>query len=78
MRDGVTLAVDIYRSDADGQFPVLLLRTFYGRAFLSSTTASSSTGEAVLPGRDDCDPAVALSARTHVPAIAKTIKSRTA
>src|SRR5262249_13604875 len=32
MRDGVTLAADIYRPDVNGKFPVLLLRTFYGRA----------------------------------------------
>jgi uncharacterized protein len=32
MRDGVTLATDIYRPDAPGRFPVILTRTPYGRS----------------------------------------------
>lgn len=32
MRDGVTLAADIYRPDAPGKFPVILVRTPYNRA----------------------------------------------
>ena len=32
MRDGATLKADIYRPDAQGQFPVLLARTPYGKA----------------------------------------------
>lgn len=32
MRDGVTLAADVYRPDAPGKFPVILERTCYGRA----------------------------------------------
>jgi len=31
MRDGVELAADVYRPDADGKFPVILTRTPYGR-----------------------------------------------
>src|SRR2546428_5388940 len=31
MRDGVTLYADVYRPDADGRFPVLLLRRPYGK-----------------------------------------------
>ena len=31
MRDGVTLRADIYRPNADGQFPVLLVRTPYDK-----------------------------------------------
>src|SRR6202048_1729943 len=31
MRDGVTLRADIYRPKADGQFPVLLVRTPYDK-----------------------------------------------
>src|SRR5262249_50547899 len=38
IRDGVTLAADIYRPDEDGKFPVLLLRTFYGRAASAATS----------------------------------------
>ena len=30
MRDGVNLSADIYRPDAPGQFPCLLLRTYWG------------------------------------------------
>ncbi len=32
MRDGVTLASDIYRPDAPGKFPAILVRTPYNRA----------------------------------------------
>jgi predicted acyl esterase len=31
-RDGVRLDADIYRPDAEGEFPVLLMRQPYGRA----------------------------------------------
>jgi len=31
MRDGVKLSADIYLPDAEGQFPVLLTRTYYGK-----------------------------------------------
>jgi len=31
MRDGVTLYADVYRPDAPGQYPVILMRTRYGR-----------------------------------------------
>ena len=32
MRDGITLATDIYRPDAPGKFPAILERTPYNRA----------------------------------------------
>lgn len=35
MRDGVTLRADVYRPDADGRYPVLLLRLPYGKDFVS-------------------------------------------
>lgn len=35
MRDGTTLYADIYRPDAEGRFPVLLLRLPYGKQFIS-------------------------------------------
>ncbi|MDZ8079592.1 MAG: CocE/NonD family hydrolase [Nostoc sp. DcaGUA01] len=35
-RDGVRLDADIYRPDADGEFPVLLMRQPYGRAIAST------------------------------------------
>jgi putative CocE/NonD family hydrolase len=31
MRDGVKLSTDIYRPDAEGKFPLLLTRTYYGK-----------------------------------------------
>ena len=31
MRDGVTLHADVYRPDAEGRFPVILLRLPYGK-----------------------------------------------
>ena len=35
MRDGTTLVADVYRPDAEGKFPVLLLRLPYGKQFIS-------------------------------------------
>ena len=35
-RDGVRLDADVYRPDADGEFPVLLMRQPYGRAIAST------------------------------------------
>lgn len=35
-RDGIRLDADIYRPDADGKFPVLLMRQPYGRAIAST------------------------------------------
>jgi predicted acyl esterase len=32
MRDGVKLSADVYRPDAEGRFPVLLTRTYYGKS----------------------------------------------
>ena len=37
-RDGVRLDADVYRSDAAGPFPVLLMRQPYGRAIASTVT----------------------------------------
>jgi putative CocE/NonD family hydrolase len=37
-RDGVRLDADLYRPDADGPFPVLLMRQPYGRAIASTVT----------------------------------------
>jgi predicted acyl esterase len=31
MRDGVQLSTDVYRPDANGRFPVLVMRTPYGK-----------------------------------------------
>ena len=35
MRDGVTLYADVYRPDAEGRFPVILLRLPYGKEMAS-------------------------------------------
>ncbi len=32
MRDGVKLSADVYRPEAEGKFPVLLTRTYYGKS----------------------------------------------
>lgn len=40
MRDGVTLSADIYRPDAPGQFPAILVRTPYGKATTQSVPQS--------------------------------------
>ncbi len=32
MRDGIKLSADVYRPDAEGKFPVLLTRTYYGKS----------------------------------------------
>ena len=36
MRDGATLVADVYRPRGDGPWPVLLMRTAYGRDIASS------------------------------------------
>ncbi len=42
-RDGVRLDADIYRPDADGKFPVLLMRQPYGRAIASTVVYAHPT-----------------------------------
>ncbi|YAF97137.1 MAG: CocE/NonD family hydrolase [Nodularia sp. CChRGM 3473] len=42
-RDGVRLDADIYRPDADGEFPVLLMRQPYGRAIASTVVYAHPT-----------------------------------
>ncbi len=42
-RDGVRLDADIYRPDADGPFPVLLMRQPYGRAIASTVVYAHPT-----------------------------------
>ncbi|NMG18291.1 CocE/NonD family hydrolase [Brasilonema bromeliae] len=42
-RDGVRLDADIYRPDADGEFPVLLMRQPYGRALASTVVYAHPT-----------------------------------
>lgn len=41
MRDGVTLAADVYRPDAPGRFPVLILRTPYDKTTADEVQNSS-------------------------------------
>jgi putative CocE/NonD family hydrolase len=62
MRDGVTLSADIYRPDAPGQFPAILVRTPYGKATTQSVPQSrfyAERGYAVIQqdvrGRWDSD-----------------------
>jgi predicted acyl esterase len=61
MRDGVKLMADIYRPDADGTYPVLVLRTPYdrksgsGRARRSPTRGTSSSPRTYV---DDTTPRV--------------------
>ncbi|HEY7391796.1 MAG TPA: CocE/NonD family hydrolase [Bryobacteraceae bacterium] len=62
MRDGVTLATDIIRPDAEGKFPAILVRTPYGKATVQSMTTAkwfAERGYAVLQqdvrGRYDSD-----------------------
>jgi putative CocE/NonD family hydrolase len=44
MRDGVKLATDVYRPDADGKFPVILQRTPYGRGMAFEATSYAKRG----------------------------------
>lgn len=44
LRDGVKLATDIYRPDADGKFPVILQRTPYGRGNAVEATFYAKRG----------------------------------
>ena len=39
MRDGVTLHADVYRPDAPGRFPVILMRTPYGKEMTAESYA---------------------------------------
>jgi putative CocE/NonD family hydrolase len=62
MRDGVTLATDIFRPDAEGKFPAILIRTPYNRATVQSVTTArwfAERGYVVLQqdvrGRYDSD-----------------------
>jgi putative CocE/NonD family hydrolase len=48
MRDGVTLAADVYRPDAPGQFPVLLERTPYSRVGAAEPSRLASHGYVVV------------------------------
>jgi uncharacterized protein len=43
MRDGIRLDADIYRPDAEGEFPVLLMRQPYGRAIASTVVYAHPT-----------------------------------
>ncbi len=42
-RDGVRLDADLYRPDADGPFPVLLMRQPYGRGIASTVSHAHPT-----------------------------------
>jgi uncharacterized protein len=48
MRDGVKLAADVYRPDAEGRFPVLLQRTPYNRADPATGVYYASHGYVVV------------------------------
>ncbi|MUG92332.1 CocE/NonD family hydrolase [Scytonema sp. UIC 10036] len=43
MRDGIRLDADVYRPDAEGEFPVLLMRQPYGRAIASTVVYAHPT-----------------------------------
>jgi putative CocE/NonD family hydrolase len=45
MRDGVRLSADVYLPDKDGKYPVLLMRTYYGKC--NNDLASGGIGEFV-------------------------------
>jgi uncharacterized protein len=48
MRDGVSLAADIYRPNAEGKFPVLLVRTPYNRKDTATGNFLASHGYVVI------------------------------
>ena len=48
MRDGVTLAADIYRPRGEGKFPVLLIRTPYNRKDAGTGVFLASSGYVVI------------------------------
>jgi hypothetical protein len=48
MRDGVTLAADIYRPNVDGKFPVLMTRTPYNRKDAATGNFLASHGYVVI------------------------------
>jgi hypothetical protein len=50
MRDGVTLYADVYRPEADGRFPALLMRTPYDKAGTQQSARLAMTAAAVRRG----------------------------
>ena len=52
MRDGVTLAADIYRPGAEGKFPALLQRTPYNRASAAAVASKIASNGYVVVVQD--------------------------
>lgn len=50
MRDGVTLYADIYRPAADGRYPVLLMRTPYGKSMVAAAAGPLDPIRAIRSG----------------------------
>jgi predicted acyl esterase len=48
-RDGVRLDADIYRPDAPGDFPILLMRQPYGRAIASTVVSRRDEASEIRP-----------------------------
>jgi len=49
MRDGMTLYADVYRPDAPGRFPVILMRTPYGKAGMPANNMALRHAERFVP-----------------------------
>ncbi len=70
VRDGVRLAVDIYRPDAPGKFPVLLTQSAYGKDTQMFETPPQPFGKSIFEASIECGDACWYAQRGYVYVIA--------
>jgi uncharacterized protein len=70
VRDGVRMAVDIYRPDAPGKFPVLLAQSPYGKDTQMFETPPQPFGKSIFEASIECGDACYYAQRGYVYVIA--------
>ena len=70
VRDGVKLAVDIYRPDAPGTFPVLLSQSMYGKDTQMFETPPQPFGKSIFEASIECGDAYYYAKRGYAYVIA--------
>ena len=70
VRDGVKLAVDIYRPDAPGKFPVLLSQSMYGKDTQMFETPPQPFGKSIFEASIECGDAYYYAKRGYAYVIA--------
>jgi uncharacterized protein len=70
VRDGVKLAVDIYRPDAPGKFPVLLSQSMYGKDTQMFETPPQPFGKSIFEASIECGDACYYAKRGYAYVIA--------